>query len=67
MMGLRLKGGIPRATFLRIFDAEPEVLLPRERLDQLRNNGLIVLDETRLTVTEAGLSRLDGLLAYLFG
>jgi oxygen-independent coproporphyrinogen-3 oxidase len=67
MMGLRLKGGIPRATFLRIFDAKPEVLLPRERLDQLRNNGLIVLDETRLTVTEAGLSRLDGLLAYLFG
>ncbi len=67
MMGLRLSDGIPRETFRRTFDAEPEVLLPGEKLDQLRDNGLIVLDEARLAVTGTGLTRLDGLLAYLFG
>lgn len=67
MMGLRLNDGIPRETFRRIFDAEPETLLPGARLYQLRDNGLIVLDEARLAVTGTGLTRLDGLLAYLFG
>ncbi len=66
MMGLRLSDGIPRETFRRIFAAEPETLLPGEKLDQLRGAGLIILDEARLAVTEDGCARLDGLLAYLF-
>jgi oxygen-independent coproporphyrinogen-3 oxidase len=66
MMGLRLSDGIPHETFRRIFAAEPETLLPGEKLDQLRGAGLIILDEARLAVTEDGCARLDGLLAYLF-
>jgi oxygen-independent coproporphyrinogen-3 oxidase len=67
MMGLRLGEGIPRKVFRRTFAAEPESLLPGERLRHLLDAELITLDETGLAVTDAGFTRLDGLLSYLVG
>lgn len=65
LCGLRLDEGIARATFCRELGAEPEELLPADRLAQLAEEGLIVLDDTALRATEAGRRTLNALLAYL--
>ena len=65
LCGLRLDEGIARATFRRELGAEPEELLPADRLAQLAEEGLIVLDDTALRATEAGRRTLNALLAYL--
>ena len=64
---VRLANGIARTDFRQAFTVEPEALLDGERLQQLESAGLISLDDMRLTATNAGLTRLNGLLAYLLG
>ena len=65
LCGLRLDEGISRAAFRRELGAEPEALLPADRLAQLAEEGLIILDDTALRATETGQRTLNGLLAYL--
>ena len=65
LCGLRLDEGISRAAFRRELGAEPEDLLPADRLAQLESEGLLVLDNTALRATEAGRRTLNGLLAYM--
>ena len=65
LCGLRLDEGIARAAFRRELGAEPEDLLPADRLAQLAEEGLISLDDTALRATEAGRRTLNALLAYL--
>jgi oxygen-independent coproporphyrinogen-3 oxidase len=67
MMGLRLRDGIARSAFRQTFAAEPEALFDAGRLQRLQSAGLLALDDARLSATEPGLIRLDGLLAYLLG
>ena len=65
LCGLRLDEGIARAAFRRELGVAPEELLPADRLAQLAEEGLIVLDDTALRATEAGRRTLNALLAYL--
>jgi len=67
MMGLRLRDGIARSAFRQAFAAEPEALFDAGRLQRLQSAGLLTLDDARLSATDPGLIRLDGLLAYLLG
>lgn len=66
MMGLRLNEGLPRAAFQRELGEEPENLLEARRLTALIEEGYLRLDAKALRATEAGLLRLDALLAHLF-
>ncbi len=65
MMGLRLGDGIARTAFRRELQAEPEALLPADRLARLCGEGYLVLDAAGLRATAAGRQRLDALLGYL--
>ena len=67
MMGLRLNEGIHRDAFARAFDAGPEALFDRARLDALVDEGYLALDAHRLAATPAGLLRLDAVLGHLLG
>jgi oxygen-independent coproporphyrinogen-3 oxidase len=58
LMGLRLAEGVPLARL----DA---LALSPERLAALSEEGLVLLEDGRLTATPAGRQRLDALLAYL--
>jgi len=66
MMGLRLNEGIAWKAFIRELDEEPENLLADRRLSPLIEEGYLELDAKGLRATEAGLLRLDALLAHLF-
>jgi oxygen-independent coproporphyrinogen-3 oxidase len=65
MMGLRLSGGVPRASFRRELAGEPEKLFGAKRLGALQDAGYLVLDGAGLRATAAGLQRLDAVLGYL--
>jgi putative oxygen-independent coproporphyrinogen III oxidase len=65
LMGLRLSEGIAREAFRRELGSEPEALYPPDRLSSLESGGLLSLDATGLSATQAGRRRLDALLAYL--
>lgn len=65
MMGLRLSEGIARDAFRRELQAEPEALLPADRLARLGGEGYLLLDAAGLRATPAGRQRLDALLGYL--
>ena len=65
MMGLRLRQGIA------LQDIESETgetwqdVLPEEKIGKLSDEGLLTLTATHIKPTEAGMQRLNGLLAYL--
>jgi oxygen-independent coproporphyrinogen-3 oxidase len=65
MMGLRLAEGVPRARFRAEAGGEPEAMLPRDRLDALREAGFVELDGERLRATAAGRQRLNAVLGHL--
>lgn len=65
MMGLRLREGIHRGAFRREFEAEPEALFDRKRLEALLGEGFLQLDEDRMAATSEGRLRLDAVLGHL--
>jgi oxygen-independent coproporphyrinogen-3 oxidase len=67
MMGLRLTGGIPRATFRAALGREPEDILDPARLGRLADGEFLILDDAGLRATAAGRQRLNSVLAALLG
>ena len=65
IMGLRLTGGIPRRVFRQVLGTDPESALDSLRLERLVEGGFLTLDGDGLRATEAGLRRLDAVLAAL--
>ena len=65
MMGLRLKEGLNAAAWHEKFGTPLAAILSSERLERLRREKLILLDNTGLHATPEGLQRLNGLLSYL--
>ena len=65
MMGLRLAEGVPLARLTEEAGRPWQELLDEKKLGLLADEGLVTLDDTRLTATGAGLLRLNGILGYL--
>ncbi|MFA5591789.1 MAG: radical SAM family heme chaperone HemW [Micavibrio sp.] len=65
MMGLRLAEGIPVERLERAGrDAFPNLIAP-EKIEALRDEGLLSFDGKILKATRAGMQRLNGILSYL--
>ena len=65
MMGLRLAGGIDRATFASVAGADPVDALDAARLEPLVRAGFLEIDATHLRATLDGRQRLNALLERL--
>jgi len=65
LMGLRLREGLAAGRFRRLCGLALEDLLDRDALHGLIEDGFLTWDGVRLCATEAGLVRLDALLARL--
>jgi len=65
MMGLRLAGGIDRATFASVAGADPVDALDTARLEPLVRAGFLEIDATHLRATLDGRQRLNALLERL--
>ena len=65
LCGLRLNEGVVRDAFRRELGAEPEALLPHDRLAHLADEGLLILDAGGLRASAAGRQTLNALLGYL--
>ena len=67
MVGLRLKGGIERATFLSLTGRQPEDALDRKALARLVEAGLAASDGAGVRLTSEGRTRLDSAVRLLLG
>jgi oxygen-independent coproporphyrinogen-3 oxidase len=67
MMGLRLTEGISRTRLRTELGADIEMLVDGRKLDRLIEAGFLALDDERLRATQAGLQRLNAVLAALLG
>ena len=65
MTGLRLTVGIERRTFRSAAGRALEETIERGRLEPLIDGGFVVLDDTGLRATAAGLLRLNAVIAAL--
>lgn len=65
MMGLRLAEGVKLARLTEEAGRSWQELLDEKKLGLLADEGLITLDDARLSATKAGLQRLNGILGYL--
>jgi len=67
MIGLRLKGGIERSTFLNLTGHQPEDGLDRKALARLVAAGLAASDTDGVRLTPEGRTRLDAAVRLLLG
>jgi len=65
MMNLRLAKGIDLSNWQKKFSTSLPSLIAPEKLARLRDEGYLLLNETTLRATPAGLQRLNSLLSYL--
>jgi len=65
MMGLRLREGVSRPRFRAQIGVDVTEILPKDALALLCDHGFLVLDPHCLRATQAGLVRLNALLARL--
>jgi oxygen-independent coproporphyrinogen-3 oxidase len=67
MMGLRLTGGIDRATFRRTTGTDPVAACDPDGLRRLVEGGFIIVDAEGVRATAAGRQRLNAVLGQLIG
>ena len=65
MMGLRLREGVHRAAFRRELGSDGDSVLPGDAVAALRDAGYIARETNRIVATEAGRTRLNGVLGYI--
>lgn len=65
MMGLRLAGGIDRATFASVAGADPVQAVGEQKLAPLIKSGFLDVSDTHLAATPAGRQRLNAVLERL--
>ncbi len=65
MMGLRVREGISRKRFVNIIGCDIEEAIPSAKIDKLRTNHLIELDEVGLRCTDKGMLLVNFIAAEL--
>ena len=65
MMGMRLKEGVALSKIEEESGQKWDAVLLRDKIRSLRDEGLILLDDTHLKPTIEGMQRLNGVLSYL--
>lgn len=65
MMGLRVREGISRKRFVNIIGCDIEEAIPTAKIDKLRTNHLIELDEVGLRCTDKGMLLVNFIAAEL--
>lgn len=65
MMGLRLKEGISLASFQDNLNTHAQDVLDKSRLQALKDEGYLLINDTHMKTTPEGLLRLNSLVGYL--
>lgn len=65
MMGLRLREGVPVTRLQSEGGDNLTNLIAPGKINKLKDEGLVTLDDLKLKATETGLQRLNGVLSYL--
>lgn len=67
LMGLRLDQGIEKQRLHTLIDATAHSLLPLEKIEILKKEGLLFETDTHFKASQEGKIRLNGVISFLFG